>query len=535
MIQAGARIGNYQLIKELGAGGMGVVWIAEQLGLDREVAIKVLDKSFADKPGAVSRFFTEARAANRIRHEHIVEVTDSGQAPSGEHYYVMELLQGQTLGACIKRDGAMPLGRILHIALQVTDALAASHAAGIIHRDLKPDNIFLISRHGDVDYVKVLDFGVAKLLGGKEEGAHLTRTGAALGTPLYMSPEQAMGRKEIDHRTDVYALGVILFEMAIGSRPHDGDSATEVIMKHLTLPFPSMRDLNPEISLAFEKIQRRAVTREADERWQTMAELRAALLELARRESVSVSISGGTGRLFIGALPDGPASVSSPGLTPVPAGVAAAVSSVSSPALATTMGLATGERAVSPAPKKSALVPAAVGVVLVACVGGALLMMRSSGTRPEVAAPAAAPTAPAAAARVGPDVGSAAAPPTGPASATAGDAGATPTTPAPAAPPAGDAGTAGAPSGDAGGTAATPAAQAAPAEATPAEAAAPPAAAAAPRARTHHKKRTTARAAAPAPVAKPGARPAAPAPAAAPPAAPSAPGSVPLRFRVKGG
>jgi len=232
----GAQIGSYRIIGVLGEGGMGRVYVAEHVKLGRRVAIKKLRPELASNPTAVARFFAEARAVNRISHENIVEITDLLQEPSGDSCIIMELLKGEDLAHRLLRKRVLPLPRAFDIAAQVASALAAVHAAGMIHRDLKPDNIFLIERHGNPDFVKVLDFGVAKLTDPNDRSGfavHTTAAGQIIGTPEYMSPEQASG-KAVDFRTDIYALGVIFYEMITGVLPFQGKSFGELMIKHMT-------------------------------------------------------------------------------------------------------------------------------------------------------------------------------------------------------------------------------------------------------------------------------------------------------------
>jgi serine/threonine protein kinase len=261
---------------------MGRVFVAEHVRLGRRVALKVLLPQYSGRPDAVERFFREARAVNRIGHENIVEVTDDGIASSGEPYFVMELLNGLTLAARLKGEGrgGMALPRALHIMLQVVDALAASHAEGIIHRDLKPDNIFLIRRQGDHDYVKLLDFGIAKLLADERGRVDaLTKTGMAMGTPYYMSPEQCRGRN-IDHRTDIYSVGILLFEILTGERPFEADNYHALLAMHVEDPFPSIRRHRPDLPAALEAVVARAVAKAPDDRWPSMNDMAVALRQL---------------------------------------------------------------------------------------------------------------------------------------------------------------------------------------------------------------------------------------------------------------
>ena len=231
----GTVLGSYRLLELLGEGGMGVVYLAEHMRLGRRVALKTLRADFSGNPQAVRRFFGEARAVNKIRHQNIVEITDFVEEAGGDNYYIMELLRGMPLSNVIDHEGIQPLARSIGIMTQVARALQAVHDAGIIHRDLKPDNVFLIERSGQQDFVKLLDFGVAKLIDSVENiGVSTTAAGAILGTPEYMSPEQASG-KTVDHRTDIYSFGILLYELVTGMLPLRGANFGELVVKHLTI------------------------------------------------------------------------------------------------------------------------------------------------------------------------------------------------------------------------------------------------------------------------------------------------------------
>src|SRR5262245_57292356 len=202
----GRTIGNYVVKTKIGEGGMGAVYAAEHPRIGRRVAIKVLHPELGKSPEIVARFFTEAKAANEIRNEHIIEILDFGELPDGISYFVMEWLDGQSLAEALNRQRKFPLPRALHVARGVGRALAAAHESCIVHRDLKPDNIFLVKRGEDPDFVKVLDFGIAKLMQGDPQQAYKTQTGAIMGTPYYMSPEQCRGAtREMDQRADIYS------------------------------------------------------------------------------------------------------------------------------------------------------------------------------------------------------------------------------------------------------------------------------------------------------------------------------------------
>src|SRR5581483_5631811 len=277
----GATVGNYQVVEKIGEGAMGSVFLAVHPIIGKKVALKVIHPELSTNEEMVARFFNEARAVTQIGHENIVDAQDFGQTPDGDSFIVMELLEGVGLGDQLKTDGAFSVSRSLHIAGLIADGLAAAHARGIIHRDLKPDNIMLIARGGDPDFVKLLDFGLAKLTG-PGGMSHKTKTGSLLGTPHYMAPEQAEGKKTIDHRVDVYGLGCILFHMLTGRVPFPGEGFGEVLVKHLREPPPLPSRLNPEVPPAVEKIVLHALAKKPEFRFGSMDDFRTALRDPER-------------------------------------------------------------------------------------------------------------------------------------------------------------------------------------------------------------------------------------------------------------
>jgi serine/threonine protein kinase len=263
--------GRYRVIRLIGEGGMGRVYEGEHIEIGKRVAIKVLHPRYSEMPEVVARFRREARAASRIGHPNIVDVTDFGTTASGAVYFVMEFLEGADLADVIEREKVLGLDRAVHIAIQLARALEAAHTANVIHRDLKPENIFLVARAGHPDFVKVLDFGIARHLE-LEHGKRLTRPDMAMGTPEYMAPEQAAG-KPTDGRADVYAAGAILYEMLTGSSPHPGDNAMEILNKKATeIPTP-VGELRPDVPRALSDIIDRSLARDPLKRQQSMAEL----------------------------------------------------------------------------------------------------------------------------------------------------------------------------------------------------------------------------------------------------------------------
>ena len=278
MLAEGQSVGNYRILSKIGTGGMGAVYLAEHPLIGKKVALKVIHRELSGNKEVVRRFFQEAKAVNTIGHEHIIEIHDFGMSDDGDHFYIMEYLEGRTLASVIGREHRLEVTRALHIAAQIASALAAAHASSVIHRDLKPDNIMLVTKLGDPDFVKVLDFGLAKFMTG--DGAkQLTAAGVVLGTPQYMSPEACESRRDIDHRTDIYAVGVLLFQMACGQLPFDGQTMGEVLIKQVTQPPPAPRGLNPSIPPSVEQLILRCLAKPPDRRFQTMAALRDALLD----------------------------------------------------------------------------------------------------------------------------------------------------------------------------------------------------------------------------------------------------------------
>ena len=262
--------GRYKIVELIGEGGMGKVYLAEHVEIGKRVALKVLHPSYSRMPDLVERFRREARAASKIGHPNIVDVTDSGATADGSVYFVMEYLEGVELGSVIEREGALDVGRGLRISTQICRALSAAHREGIIHRDLKPENIFLITRGGEADVVKVLDFGIAKTT--EAEAARerrLTSPGMAMGTPEYMAPEQAAGRPA-DARTDVYSLGAIVYEMTTGVPPYQGDNFMEILTKKATVDPAPPTSVRAEIPAQVSDLVMLAMSRDPDRRPQTM-------------------------------------------------------------------------------------------------------------------------------------------------------------------------------------------------------------------------------------------------------------------------
>jgi serine/threonine-protein kinase len=282
----GATIADRYLVsRKLGEGGMGSVYLATHTVLEKQVALKVLHGEFARKPDLVERFMQEAKAASRIRHENVIDISDFGATPDGLVFFAMELLKGHDLHEEVARaklsGHLLPWSRTKKIFLQICSALSAAHARGIVHRDLKPENVYLVEFLGDPDFVKLLDFGIAKLtdVSNDEGGRKLTKTGMLFGTPEYMSPEQARG-EQVDHRVDIYAMGCILFQLCSNRVPFEADNFMGVLSQHLTAEPPQIA---PETfdhigaPRALSDVIDKALAKDRNARYQSIDELANAV------------------------------------------------------------------------------------------------------------------------------------------------------------------------------------------------------------------------------------------------------------------
>jgi serine/threonine-protein kinase len=260
--------GRYLVTRKVGQGGMGAVYEATHTLIGKRVAVKVLLEKYAQREAIVKRLKQEAQLASSIGNEHIIDITDFGNTEDGRTFVVMEFLEGESLAECLSREPKLPEQRILRVAQQTASALAAAHAKGVVHRDIKPENIFLLKRK-EMDFVKVVDFGISKSLrqSTEEEEVRLTQTGMVLGTPLYMSPEQARGDEDLDHRVDVYALGTIMYEAATGRVPFSGNNYLSVISQVLNEDPTPVREVRPDISEEFEAIVSRAMAKDRGDRY----------------------------------------------------------------------------------------------------------------------------------------------------------------------------------------------------------------------------------------------------------------------------
>ena len=279
--------GKYRVERVLGAGGMGVVVAALHLELDERVAIKFLLPGALCSPEAVARFAREARASVKIKSEHVARTIDVGKLESGAPYMVMEFLEGQDLSQRVREHGPLPIDQAVELTLQACEAVADAHALGIVHRDLKPANLFVIRRSDGTEAVKVLDFGISKVTGGSATGSDvgMTKTTAVMGSPLYMSPEQMESARNVDARTDIWALGASLFELLTGSPPFTGDSITELCAKVLNHPTPPLLERRPDAPEGLQTVINRCMEKNREHRYANVAELAVALVEFGPKRA----------------------------------------------------------------------------------------------------------------------------------------------------------------------------------------------------------------------------------------------------------
>ena len=282
--------GRYRVLRKLGEGAMGEVYLAEHLNLGRREALKILHPRLAGAAPFVERFRREARATNRVQHPNIVSVHDFGQLPDGRLLLAMEYVEGESLGTILRRVGRMPIGRALPILEQLAGAVDHAHACGVIHRDLKPENMMLVEHRGRSDVLKVLDFGIAKIVAPDHQSHGLTAKGEVFGTPLYMAPEQFTSAQP-DPRSDLYAIGVIAFELLVGETPFRGSTAMALMHAHLTQTPDRVSARVPEARMPAEldAVVARCLEKDPSRRHATGAELKAALERVPGRPSKSGS------------------------------------------------------------------------------------------------------------------------------------------------------------------------------------------------------------------------------------------------------
>ncbi len=296
--------GKYRVEKVLGVGGMGVVVAAEHVQLGQRVALKFVLPGALQSEAAVERFLREARAAVRLKSEHVAKVQDVGTLDNGAPYMVMEFLEGSDLSQVIQDLGQLPIEDACDYVVQACEAVAEAHSLGIVHRDLKPQNLFLTKAVGGAPLVKVLDFGVSKIDAGPDS-RQLTQTSTVMGSPLYMAPEQMRSARNADARSDIWALGVVLYELLTGRVPFDAESMPELCLKVVSDPVPSLCEIRPEIPEALERVVLTCLAKKPDDRYADPAELSAALaafapetaretIERTRLVTTRMSTTGGT-------------------------------------------------------------------------------------------------------------------------------------------------------------------------------------------------------------------------------------------------
>ena len=337
---------RYHVTKKLGEGGMGAVYLAEHVKMGRKSAIKVMSASMSQDADAVSRFNREANNASRIQHPNICAIYDFGETPDGLMYLAMEFIEGHSLNEILKKSGPMTLQRATHILRQTAEALHVAHEGGIVHRDLKPDNI-MIAQQGGKDLVKVVDFGIAKAVGGDESGQKVTKTGLVVGTPEYMSPEQLSGDK-LDGRSDLYSLALVYYRMITGTLPFQAETSQETMIKRLTDDPMPLRQALPTANFpaGLQAVMDHALARYANDRYSDAVEF---------AKDVEASL--------VGIAPEG-------GATMV-VGAADMKTMVAGPPPKTRISNASDKGvATTPPPKKSPMVAIAASVVILAAAGG---------------------------------------------------------------------------------------------------------------------------------------------------------------------
>jgi serine/threonine-protein kinase len=418
-VATGQSFGNFRIVRLLGEGGFGEVYEAENPFLQRRAAVKVLHAAMVQDAELVRRFLNEARAASAIRHPHIIEVFDAGVTPEGEPYILMEFLEGDSLQKLLQQQGRMPLGTVQEIAQQAGSALSAAHAAGIVHRDLKPENIFLVpDALLPLGFrVKVLDFGIAKIKHRDDQGSTLkTQAGLLMGSPAYMSPEQCRDSSDVDLRTDIYSLAIMVYEMLAGVPPFSSKSATEMLVMQLTADPPPLRRQAPELPEYVEQAVMRALAKDREMRYSSVDYFVGALLGTYPAQTAQGNAAAGLGidrspgqsmystRGYGYQKTPPPVSLDSlgsrMGLTPAP---------LSSTTI-TTFSQATGEASPSPSPSTSASEveldsmrprrwPIIVVVGALAVAAGVIFVVRAGPFSVPPKAPTAAPSVEPAAAR----------------------------------------------------------------------------------------------------------------------------------------
>jgi eukaryotic-like serine/threonine-protein kinase len=382
--------GKYRIGRLLGQGGMGAVYEGHHELIDRRIAIKTLLPSL-EQEASIVRFEREARAAGRIGNDHILEIYDIGSLPDGGRYMVMEYLDGRALSDRIRASGRLEVPEVGHIGLQLLNGLGAAHDAGVLHRDLKPDNIFLVNQKAGMrDFVKIIDFGISKFNLGKDE-MRMTATGMVVGTPYYIAPEVAKGLGDADHRADIYAVGVILYEALSGRVPFDAENFNNLLFKIVLEEPPHLTTLVPELDPELAALVHKAMARDKTHRFQSCAEFAEALRGWAELKGVSWGPSGITPapRPSLYSFSDGQstASLASASHTPAPLGSA----TIQAPAVgAATPGAFGASQPLESLPKRQPPLGLMLGAGGAAVALIAILVMVFSGEDAKDSAPTAA-------------------------------------------------------------------------------------------------------------------------------------------------
>ena len=366
-LRSGEQVGEYRIETKLGEGGFGAVYRAVHPVIGKTAAVKLLHRQFSSNPQMVSRFIAEAKAVNQIRHKNIIDIFAFGALPDGRQYYVMELLEGMSFDRFIKERGRLSVEEAMPLLRGIARALDAAHAAGIVHRDLKPENIFILFDEDGVATAKLLDFGIAKLLG-ESERSHKTRTGTPMGTPYYMSPEQAHGRV-VDHRTDIYSFGVMTHEVLTGRVVFDGESVMDVLFKHTSATPPRMSEVCPDVPAALDEPVLRMLAKDPAARPATVLEALDDLARTANAAGLAVPLPTRAGALVPPPRSSDRGIVITPGAGADTATLAQAQTVVGvHPSL---IGAST-DAGEAPPKNRRTLVAAAVGAFLVGVVGVAV-------------------------------------------------------------------------------------------------------------------------------------------------------------------
>ncbi len=366
---AGQVVGEYRIEGKLGAGGFGAVYRAVHPVIGKAAAIKVLNRQYSSNPQMVSRFIAEARAVNQIRHRNIIDIFSFGKLDDGRQYYVMELLDGTTFDKYIAQKKRLAVEEAVTVLRGIARAIDAAHAAGIAHRDLKPENIFLMFDEDSGVFPKLLDFGIAKLLGDSISG-HKTRTGAPMGTPYYMSPEQCRG-KNVDHRTDIYSFGVMTHLVLTGKLPFEGDDVMDLLIKQTSAPPPRMSEIATDLPPTLDAPVLQMLEKDPAKRPETLMAALDALAFAAKEAGYGVELSKKAISTGGGASATGPAIIT----PPKPAGALAEARTVASTDGASrTLGTSSSD--VQPQKSRTPLI-AAIAVGVVAVSAGVTIFLRS--------------------------------------------------------------------------------------------------------------------------------------------------------------